>query len=218
VGATPSPTRRSSHARRAILAATADLVCERGYRRLSIEAIAARAGVGKQTIYRWWPSKGAVVFDAFLMLQEQEGGTELPETDDIDADLALLLRRTVRGLVDPRFDEPYRALTTEVQHDEALARDLLDRLLGPLLDATRQRIIRGQTSGQIDAAVDPTIVVELLFGPLFHRWLLRTAPLDDAYADSVAAHVARTIAPGARRHASRQTGISRIARPGGAED
>jgi AcrR family transcriptional regulator len=191
----PSPARRSGRARRAILDATAELVSEVGYPKLSIEAIAARAGVGKQTIYRWWPSKGAVVFDAFLSLQEDEGGTALPESEDIGADLSLLLRGTAQGLVDPRFDEPYRALTTEIQHDPELARELLDRLLGPLLDATRQRILRGQAVGQIDAAVDPEIVVELLFGPLFHRWLLRTAPLDDAYADAVAAHVLRAIQP-----------------------
>jgi AcrR family transcriptional regulator len=195
MGAPPSPARRSSRARRAILDATAELVSEVGYRKLSIESIAARAGVGKQTIYRWWPSKGAVVFDAFLLLQEDEGGTVLPETDDLGADLALLLRGTARGLVAPRFDEPYRALTTEIQHDPALGRELLDRLLGPLLDATRQRIVRGQASGQIDATVDPAIVVEMLYGPLFHRWLLRTAPLDDAYADAVAAHVVRAIQP-----------------------
>jgi hypothetical protein len=132
-----------------------------------------------------------------LVLQEDEGGTAVPETDDLGADLALLLRETARGLVDPRFDEPYRVLVTEIQHDPALARELLDRLLGPLLEVTRQRIVRGQASGQIDAAVDPAIVVELLFGPLFHRWLLRTAPLDDAYADAVAAQVVRAIRPAA---------------------
>ncbi len=54
-----------------------------------------------------------------------------------------------------------------------------------------------QRRRQIDAAVDPGIVVEMLFGPLFHRWLLRTAPLDDTYADAVAAHVVRAIQPGA---------------------
>jgi AcrR family transcriptional regulator len=197
----PNATRRSDRARTSILDATAELIAEVGYRKLSIEAIAARAGVGKQTIYRWWPSKGAVVFDAFMKLQEDGGGTELPETDDLAADIALLLRETARGLVDPRFDEPYRALTTEIQHDPALNRELLDRLLGPLLEATRQRIVRGQRAGQIDEAIDPAIAVELLFGPIFHRWLLRTAPLDDGYANALAAHVVRAL--GADGHGPR---------------
>src|SRR3954469_21395834 len=113
----PDAARRSERSRRAILAATRELIVELGYAKVSIDAIAARAGVGKQTIYRWWPSKGAVVFDAFLNVQEDEGGTELPETEDLTADLARLLRETGHGLVDPRFEEPYRALTTEIQHD-----------------------------------------------------------------------------------------------------
>lgn len=190
----PPPRRRDPRAQRAILEAAGALVAELGYRRLSIEAVAARAGVGKQTIYRWWPSKGAVVLDAFMLHQEDEGGTVLPETDDLGADLALLLRGTVAGMVDPRFDEPYRALATEAQHDAALSDEVRTRLLGPLLDATRERIVRGQASGQVRGDVDPAVVVELLYGPVFHRWLLRTAPLDDAYADALAALVVRAIA------------------------
>lgn len=195
MSSSPASARRSDRARTAILDATADLIAELGYRKLSIEAIAARAGVGKQTIYRWWPSKGAVVLDAFMKLQADDGATDLPETDDLASDLAVLLRETARGLIDPRVEEPYRALTTEIQHDPALNAELHDRLLGPLLEATRQRIIRGQESGQIDATVCPRIVVELLFGPMFHRWLLRTGPLDDAYAEALAEHVHRAVRP-----------------------
>jgi hypothetical protein len=136
-----------------------------------------------------------VVFDALLNVQEDEGGTELPDTGDLAADLARLLRETAHGLVDPRFEEPYRALTTEIQHDRALNRDLLDRLLGPLLETTRPRIVRGQQTGQVDPAIDPAIAVELLYGPMFHRWLLRTAPLDDAYAEALAEHVLRVLRP-----------------------
>ncbi|HST43532.1 MAG TPA: helix-turn-helix domain-containing protein, partial [Conexibacter sp.] len=76
----PDPARRSESSRRAVLAAADALIAEVGYRRLTIEAIAARAGVGKQTIYRWWPSKGAVVFDAFLA--RFEGGAEAPDWPD----------------------------------------------------------------------------------------------------------------------------------------
>jgi AcrR family transcriptional regulator len=193
----PDASRRSARARTAILVATTQLIAEVGYPKLSIEAIAARAGVGKQTIYRWWPSKGAVVFDAFMHVQADAGATELPETEDLAADLARLLRETAEGLNDPRFDEPYRALTAEIQHDPNLNRELLDRLLGPLLEATRQRIVRGQQTGQIDPAIDPAIAVELLFGPMFHRWLLRTGPVDDAYADALAEHVLRALRPAA---------------------
>ncbi|MEU7604799.1 TetR/AcrR family transcriptional regulator, partial [Streptomyces sp. NPDC041003] len=88
---TPDATRRSDRSRRAILDAALTLVGEVGYNKLTIEAIAARAGVGKQTIYRWWPSKAAVLLDASLALAgdaETEGGwTGFPDTGDLAGDL-----------------------------------------------------------------------------------------------------------------------------------
>src|SRR5690606_13055468 len=83
---TPGSSRRSEASRRAILTAAFELAGEVGYAKLSIEGIAARAGVGKQTIYRWWPSKGAVLFDAILSLSEGPEGSALPDTGDLEAD------------------------------------------------------------------------------------------------------------------------------------
>ena len=81
----PNPQRRSERARQAILDAAFRLSAERGYAQVTVEAIAASAGVGKQTIYRWWRSKGAVVLDALLQAAEPEIG--FPDTGDIRADL-----------------------------------------------------------------------------------------------------------------------------------
>ena len=81
----PNPERRSDRARKAILAAALELSRDPGFEATSVEAIARRAGVGKQTIYRWWPSKGAVVLEA---LNEQAGATlAFPDTGDVVADL-----------------------------------------------------------------------------------------------------------------------------------
>src|SRR5919106_194274 len=138
----PDSSRRNPTARRAILAAALDLVREVGYAKLSIEGIAARAGVGKQTIYRWWPSKGAVLFDAFLGLSEGDEGrpAPLPDTGALAADLKLVLRATVAELNDPRYDEPMRALHTEIVHDPSLARLYAERLDGPLQELKRERL------------------------------------------------------------------------------
>jgi AcrR family transcriptional regulator len=192
----PDATRRSERARRAILTAAVDLVAEVGYANLTIEAIAARAGVGKQTIYRWWRSKGAVVFDGFLFRQQVGGDITLPDTGDLRADLTTLLRSTIDDLVDPRVEAPYRALNAEIQHDPQLASDLVDHLLGPLLEATRQRLRSAQRAGQIAADVDLNLAVELLYGPIYHRWLLRTAPLTAGYAEALAALVLRALGTG----------------------
>src|SRR5215208_1592200 len=116
----PDPTRRNARAHAAILGATRTLIQTIGYDRMSMEGIAARAGVGKQTIYRWWPSKGAVLFDAFLALSEDaEGVPALPDTGVLEADLKLVLRATVEELNDPRFDVPMRAMTAAIANDPA---------------------------------------------------------------------------------------------------
>lgn len=182
----PDPSRRSNAARQAILKAARALVLEAGYAGLTIEGIAARAGVGKQTIYRWWPSKGAVVFEAFLAAEGDEHGShELPDTGDVERDLRAVLRATVAELRDSSFDAALRGMTAEIQGDPELARQLVQVLVGPQMEATVRRLRRAQRAGQLRRGGDLYVAAELLFGPVFHRWLLRTRSLDAAFADTV---------------------------------
>jgi AcrR family transcriptional regulator len=191
----PDPTRRSERARTAILEAARELLSEVGFVRLTVESIASRAGVGKQTIYRWWPSKEAVLFDALLASQAApDGSQQLPDTGDIVADLRTVLSAVVEELVEPGNDRLLRTITAEIQHDPLLSEELLERLLRPQLDATADRLRAAQRAGQIAMSVDPRLATELLFGPMFHRWLLRTAPLDAAYVDQLVQQVLRGIA------------------------
>src|SRR5215217_1034955 len=106
----PNPARRNQRSRQAILSATADLLGQVGYTKLTIEAIAARAGVGKQTIYRWWPDKGALVLDAYLALVGADQDLTFPDSGDLEADLRLALGSTVDSLADPVFEQRYRWL------------------------------------------------------------------------------------------------------------
>lgn len=186
--ANPDPARRSEKSRRAVLDATFELLQEMPYQRLSIEGIAARAGVGKQTIYRWWPSKAAVLFDAFLRLSEgADGLPALPDTGDLRADLVLVLRATVAELNDPRLSEPMRALATEIAHDAELAEAYHQRLDRPLREAKKRRLRSAQEAGEIAGELDLEIAVDLIWGPVLNRWLLRGGPLDDAYVDRLVA-------------------------------
>jgi AcrR family transcriptional regulator len=182
----PDPARRSERSRRAILTAAPELVREIGYRKLTIEAIAARAGVGKQTIYRWWPSKGAVVLDGFLAaVNEDPDDLSLPDTGDVAADLRAVVRAIVAELADPELSGTTRALMSEMQDDLEFADMVRERLLGPQLAAIADRLRAAQHAGQLRPDLDLSVAVELLVGPLYHRWLLRTAPLTEAYADTV---------------------------------
>ncbi|MER6301517.1 TetR/AcrR family transcriptional regulator [Kitasatospora sp. NPDC001539] len=189
----PDPARRSERSRAAVLAAAHELVSEVGFGKLTIEAIAARAGVGKQTIYRWWPSKGAVVFDAFLAATGQGGDIALPDTGDLAADLRTVLRGSADELTDPALDRTYRALSAEILNDPALQAEYRTRLLDPLLEVTRDRFRTARETGRIPSDTDLDLAVELLYGPLYYRWMHQLGPLDHDHADRLVDAVLRAL-------------------------
>ncbi|EFE69855.1 MULTISPECIES: TetR/AcrR family transcriptional regulator [Streptomyces] len=198
---TPDATRRSERSRRAIYDAALALVAEVGYPRTTIEGIAARAGVGKQTIYRWWPSKADVVLEAFLDLSEQAAqaaGQEahaLPDTGDLAADLKLVLRATVDELHDPAFEAPSRALAAEGVVNEELGRRFVAKLLEPQLRLYVDRLRSAQAAGDVRADVDPRIALELFVSPLAQRWLQYTGPISYEYTDTLVDYALGGIAP-----------------------
>lgn len=185
-----NPARRSEASRRAILDAAIDLVVSTGFEALSIEGIARQAGVGKQTIYRWWPSKGAVFLDAFLE-RRVEHRSDFPlleplDTGDIAADLRRLIGTEVTHLATPSVEAPYRALMVALQADPELAAQALERLIRPSTARITDWLTAAQRRGDVRTDLDLDVAAELLLGPLFQRWMLRTGPLDDAYADTLA--------------------------------
>ncbi|MDL9945096.1 TetR/AcrR family transcriptional regulator [Gordonia sp. ABSL11-1] len=193
--ATPNPTRRSERSRQSVLTAARDLVAERGYPKVTIESIAARAGVGKQTIYRWWPSKGAVILDAYLALSEGEDGVELPDTGDLEADLKAVMRATVAEFDDPALEASLRALNTQITDDPHLSALYRERLADPLDDAKKTRLRAAQQAGQLDSEADLDLVVEFLYAPLYQRWLQRSGELTPEYTDAIVDVALRAFAP-----------------------
>ncbi|MEU2714785.1 TetR/AcrR family transcriptional regulator [Streptomyces sp. NPDC007205] len=197
----PDATRRSEKSRRAIYDAALALVGEVGYPKTTVEGIAARAGVGKQTIYRWWPSKAAVLLEAFLDLSRQaaqEAGQEpyaIPDTGNLAADLKAVLRITVDQLRDPRFEAPSRALAAEGVVNEPLGRQFVTELLEPQLQLYVDRLRAAQDTGQVRAGIDPRIALELFVSPLAQRWLQHTGPISYDYTDTLVEYALHGIAP-----------------------
>ncbi|CQR64360.1 TetR/AcrR family transcriptional regulator [Streptomyces leeuwenhoekii] len=204
----PDVSRRSEKSRRAIYEAALALVVELGYPKTTIEGIAARAGVGKQTIYRWWSSKADVLLEAFLDLGDQaaraaeEAGYAgerepyaIADTGDLAADLKGVLRATVDELLDPKYDRPYRALAAEGLVDEELGRTFVAKLLEPSLQLYVDRLRAAQEAGQVRPEVDPRIALELFVSPLAQRWLQRTAPISHAYTDTLVDYALNGLAP-----------------------
>jgi len=179
----PNPQRRSEQARQAILDAAFRLCADQGYARVTVEAIAAAAGTGKQTIYRWWPSKGAVVLDALLAAAEPWIG--FPDTGDIRADLDKQITSVAGLMTSSPLGPPYRGVIAESQYDPELVQAFYARLTGPRMAAFARRLAAGQAQGQVAAGIDLGAATELLYGPVYHRLLLHSGPLTPPYVSRV---------------------------------
>lgn len=179
----PDRTRRSVQAEQATMSAVWKLCKEVGYAKLTIDAIAARAGVSKATIYRWWPSKGAILLDAFLA--QMIGPAPFPDTGDIRADLRTQMIGSVNTLGGPESWPHYSALIGEAQHHPDLAEAIYDRLIGPLEQAAAERLRAAQRQGQIGADLDPDRIIDLVYGALYYRKLLAREPADAQYIDKI---------------------------------
>ncbi|MGW1724616.1 TetR/AcrR family transcriptional regulator [Streptomyces sp. NPDC002306] len=197
----PDATRRSERSRRAIYDAALALVAEVGYPKTTVEGIAARAGVGKQTIYRWWASKADVLLEAFLDLSARAAGDAgarpyvFPDTGDLAADLKAVLRATVDQLRDPRFEAPSRALAAEGVVNEQVGREFTAKLMEPALQLYVERLRSAQRAGQVRAEIDPRIALEFFISPLAQRWLQYTGPISYEYTDTLVDYALHGLSP-----------------------
>ncbi|MFE1775208.1 TetR/AcrR family transcriptional regulator [Streptomyces sp. NPDC059008] len=191
----PDASRRSERSRRAIFDAALALVGEVGYEKLTIEGIASRAGVGKQTIYRWWPSKAAVLLDAFTAGVDEDYEKGLPDTGDLAADLKFVLRATADEFNDPAFQAPYRALAAAGAGDEELSRTFVGRLLEPGIRVYVERLRAAQEAGEVAADIDVRLAAEMVLSPFSQRWLMRTGELTYEFVDTLVDQVLRGLRP-----------------------
>jgi AcrR family transcriptional regulator len=176
--------RRSERSHAAIIAATQELLVERSSPELTIEAIAARAGVGKQTIYRWWPSKAALVLEAYLAGSD---AVALPaEAKSGREDIRALLGWLMAVLAQPIGGHVVAGLLADLQHDADLAegfhRDVVPARRAAMLAALE----RARARGEIRADADLELAVDTLHGAVFYRLLLSGEPLDPDFADRLA--------------------------------
>jgi AcrR family transcriptional regulator len=171
---------RSEQARQAILEAAGQLLSETGYGRLTMEGIARRAGVSKQTIYRWWPTRSAVVQEALT-----EGAAALapaPDLGSLEADLRALVGATARGM-GGAYADMLTGLMAEAQLDDDFAERFRAGFLAQRRAVLREVIERAGARGEIAAHTDIDLLTDLVFGTLWYRLLARHAPVDGQLAD-----------------------------------
>jgi AcrR family transcriptional regulator len=184
---------RDARTTRGILKAALKLGMASGFDALTVEAVAARAGVGKATIYRRWPNVWAIVADAILadvdrIAPIQQRGTA---RQSLRASMRLAAR-AFRG----RQGRILRALIGRAQVDRTLREALIENWLLPRRQVSRQIVRRGIASGELRADLDPDIVLDALYGPLYHRLLLsydggEVGDLSDAHIDGLIGTVFR---------------------------
>lgn len=181
---------RSQETRRAILRAALEL-CERdGYQDLTIKAIADAAGAGRQTVYRWWPDKAAVLMEALAGLAEEDPALRVrAESADALAEVEGLLTATYE-LTRKLTGQALVGLMADAQRDPALSERLQSAVIGPRRAALRTLLRRGVDSGEFTGAVPLDLVVDFAFGAMWYRLLSRHAPVDGALAREVAAGIA----------------------------
>jgi AcrR family transcriptional regulator len=151
------PRRRSEKSRMAIVTATRELLLERGFDGLTIEAVAARAGVGKQTIYRWWPSRPALVAD--VMLEDADKIlASMDHTDDLTADLVGWVHKLAATLTSAHGSAMLRILTVAgMEHEDTRAK-LRAGFSKPLHDSVRTRLLaEGIDDATAESAADAIV-------------------------------------------------------------
>lgn len=178
-----TPRRRGAVRTEELLRTTLDIAAQDGYAGLTIEAVAKRAGVGKHTIYRRWPSKAALIMDALSHVWISD--LNYRDTGDIRADLREQFLRSSAALAEPPIGPVYRAAIAEAQADPALRDELHQRFLATVEERTLDRITRAQHSGELVADADLTLAAEILCGALYYRHLLSTRSIGAAEVDAL---------------------------------
>jgi AcrR family transcriptional regulator len=176
-----------------VLNAAAEILLREGMAAFTIERVAADAGASKTTIYKWWPSKGALAFDGYVHATQSE--LEFPDTGDIAADLRTQLRAFVHLITATGAGRVISELVGHAQTDPELAAAMRTRFTGPRHRMAVDALDRAQTRGQIRQEVDPEAAADQLWGACYHRLLLTGYPITEAFAENLLANLLAGIQP-----------------------
>ena len=163
---TRSGNRRDEAARLAVLHAADDLLVEHGFGALTVEAIARRAGVAKQTIYRWWPSKVEILLDT--LIEDSNKRFPVPTDKPTAESIRGYLRGFARFLTRDPAGKVLLALIAEAQHDPDTAKSFHERYLSPRRSQERDMLARGIDSGEISPRLSPDATIDALVGPIVY--------------------------------------------------
>jgi len=183
--------RRAEDVRRATLAAAAELLLSEGVGSVTFSKVAAQAGVSKMTLYKWWPSPGALAFDAYYSALEET--LAFADTGDVRRDLTTQLHAFV-GLLALRGDI-VAGIIGGAQSDPDLAAALSEHYVQQRRRLAVDRLALARQAGQVREGVDLESIVDQLWGACYHRLLLPVEPLTTEFVDKLIANLFEGIGP-----------------------
>jgi AcrR family transcriptional regulator len=185
--------RPAAEVRDEILDAAGALLLSQGMTGFTIERVAEEAGASKTTIYKWWPSKGALALDGYF--HAVESSLAFPDSGDIEADLTAQARSFARLLTETPAGQVIAELIGQAQTDPELAAALLTRYSGPRRRLAVETMERAKARGDLGADVDLETVVDQLWGACYHRLLLPNVPITEDFAESLVHNLVHGIRP-----------------------
>ena len=174
---------RSNQSREAILNSALELLDQEGFAALSIEAIAARAGVGKATVYRWWKHKAEIVMEAFLAKVQPE--LDFPPGEPFEDALRNQLLRVTR-IFSSKMGPVIGTVIGAGQSEPELLRDFYKNWIEPRRAQARKMLQEAVDRGELRDDIPPDIILDLLYGAMYFRLLIRKDRIDRAFAEAVA--------------------------------
>jgi AcrR family transcriptional regulator len=183
---------RKARSHEAIIGATNQLLAEAGYSSLTIEGVAARARVGKATVYRWWPSKAALVIEAL-----RANDSELPtqDTGDVRADLVDAVRRVVRMLSTSTEGAIIASLTADLVSDPVVAEMFRDQILRPRRSQVADVVSRAAERGELAPDVNIPLLLDACVGAVFYRLVVSGEPVTDNLAEQLVDMIIDGVSP-----------------------
>jgi AcrR family transcriptional regulator len=201
-GKRPPGRPRSEAARLAILRTTLKVLGETGFSNLTIEEVADRAQVGKTTVYRWWPSKGALIADAFA--NSTVSKLRFPDTGSVDTDMSRQMRQLIKIFRSPQ-GRIVSAILAAGQSDKTLIAAFRERFLKPRRREAYATLRRGVVRGELRKDIDPDLLLDCLYGPIYMRFLIQHDLLNPEFAQRLCGLVLAGARPERRRSHSRRT-------------
>jgi AcrR family transcriptional regulator len=185
--------RPAAEVRADVLAAAGRILLREGMPAVTFDQVAAEAGASRTTLYKWWPSPGALAAEAYFA--QSRPVLDFPDTGDLRADLVDQLRAFVRWLKDDGAEKPVSELVGAAQLDANLAAAWSEHYALPRRELARQRLLAARRLGQLREDADLDIIVDQLWGACYHRLLVLNVPFDESIAERLVDHALDGAAP-----------------------